>query len=391
MRKASFFLALLIALGVVLPGVLRAADEETLPAATVTPQDYRLRSDDVIDVTVLGQAELNKTLTILPDGTIHYPYLGKVKAAGLTVDQLRARILTGLEDLYNNLEVTVSVKSLRVDKISVLGAVKTPGAFELRRGMTVMNAIAMAGGLVQKPEQVRAALVREGAAQPIDLKRLLNDKDPALNVLLEPDDMLLLQEMETSRIHILGAVSKPGPYELPAGGGLLEALATAGGATDKAALSKAAVLRDDMKIPVNLRAIIAGTPDPNANLALRPGDIITIPENQTRIAVLGEVKTPGYITVPDGQDINVIGAISQAGGQTDKANLREAGIIRVVNGKPQVTPVDLEKLLKKGDIRQNVAVHPDDIIFIPEKRPKRKMNWGSIMSGLYAFGYLAAL
>jgi polysaccharide export outer membrane protein len=379
-------------------------------SVTSTPpsEEYRLRPDDVLEITVLNQPDLARTVTILPDGTIDYPIARQIRASGLTVQQLKAQLTAGLDELYNHPQVTVSVKSMRPDRISLVGAVKSPGSYELRRGMTVMDALAAGGGLTQRPERVRMALVRGGVPQPIDAQKLMVARDVGENLPLQPDDRVIVQEEETRRIQILGAVARPGPYELPAGEGLLDALALAGGATDKAALTRATLLRGETRIPVNMRVLLDGKPAPapspsaagsergKVTLAVSPpdvrtGDILVIPENEAKIAVLGEVKTPGYITIPDGREMSVLGAITQSGGATEKASLRQAGLIRVQSGKPGVTPIDLEKLLKGGDASQDLTVQPGDILFIPEKKRRNRLKWNSIFQSLYYIGVLGVL
>src|SRR5712691_3554936 len=92
-------LCLILALAV-LAAPLFGAPSTPLAAATI----YRLRSEDVIDITVLGLPQLDKTVTILPDGTITYPRLGTIKAEGMTPQELKDHLYKGLDRYYNNLD-----------------------------------------------------------------------------------------------------------------------------------------------------------------------------------------------------------------------------------------------------------------------------------------------
>ena len=95
----------------------------SVPALTPTPlpPDYVLGPDDQIDVSVLGHADFSAAVTVLPDGTFSYPVLGKVHAAGLTVDKLTAKIAAGLSSQLNQPTVTVYLRQGRARRVSVIG------------------------------------------------------------------------------------------------------------------------------------------------------------------------------------------------------------------------------------------------------------------------------
>src|ERR1051326_882674 len=93
-------LALLMSLAsLALAGSLSAA-----PATAPAESSYRLRPEDVIEITVMGLPQLDRTGTILPDSTITYPRLGTIHAAGKTLDELKAELYRGLDQHYNNLD-----------------------------------------------------------------------------------------------------------------------------------------------------------------------------------------------------------------------------------------------------------------------------------------------
>src|SRR5688572_18167652 len=91
----------------------------SLAATEPTTGGYRLRSEDVVEITVLGHMQLDKTVTILPDGTITYPRIGTIQAAGKSTQELQALLYRELDKYYNNLNITVTVKSLRTDRVTV--------------------------------------------------------------------------------------------------------------------------------------------------------------------------------------------------------------------------------------------------------------------------------
>ncbi len=127
----------------------------TLPPITVTGKaagqatsTYRISAGDMIDVYVWGDERLQRSLTILPDGTFGFPLAGTVMAAGHTTSDVEAELSRLLAPQYKGVapQVTVSVKQSTGMQISVIGKVRSPGSFSPTRYVTVLDALALAGG-----------------------------------------------------------------------------------------------------------------------------------------------------------------------------------------------------------------------------------------------------
>ena len=125
----------------------------------VLPSSYVLAPDDVLDIGVQGQEEFQKTVTVSPDGTINYIGVGSVMAAGKTVAQLKQTLTRKLLPQFTQPLVTVSVRETHSRKVSVLGAVQTPGELIYRPGMHLLDAIAGSGDLKQQPELTQITLI----------------------------------------------------------------------------------------------------------------------------------------------------------------------------------------------------------------------------------------
>jgi polysaccharide export outer membrane protein len=133
-----------------------APDSATpLPPITVTGKvagqatsTYRISAGDMIDVYVWGDERLQRSLTILPDGTFGFPLAGTVMAAGHTTSDVEAELSRLLAPQYKGVapQVTVSVKQSTGMQISVIGKVRGPGSFSPTRYVTVLDALALAGG-----------------------------------------------------------------------------------------------------------------------------------------------------------------------------------------------------------------------------------------------------
>jgi len=109
--------------------------------------EYRIGVDDVLDVAVWNVAELQKTAPVRPDGKISLPLVNDVVAAGLTPMELRDQLTKLMAVFVHNPDVSVVVREIRSLKVSVLGQVKTPGRYDLKAPATVLDALALAGGV----------------------------------------------------------------------------------------------------------------------------------------------------------------------------------------------------------------------------------------------------
>lgn len=349
---------------------------------------YLLGPDDVISVYVRNHTDLNeKSLPILQDGTVAYGAVGVLKAAGKSPEQLAAEIQTKLEETRNHCEVVVSVLEVHSRRARIMGAVKTPGGFDLKPNWRLMDLITMAGGLTtSKPGRVTGKLMRASTNEiiPLNIADAFFKPESEANVPLQVDDLVLLEERDVVRqIHVMGEVNKPGAYDLDENTTVVSLVSEASGATEKASLKNAYILRDGNHLPLNLAPALLENKQDDAvtQFKLEPGDVLFLPQIEERYAVLGQVTKPGYYPVSEKEPMTVLKALSLAGGQTQEGDLRKAGILHMVDGKPVANPINIEDMLKKGKLETNVVLKADDILFIPPKS-KQQFNINQIWSGL---------
>jgi len=95
--------------------------------------------------------------------------------------------------------------------------------------------------------------------------------------------------------------------------------------------------------------------------------------NQEAYAVLGAVVTPGTMIYPEDKELNILTALSMAGGQTQTADLKKAILVRpsATGGQPEITPINLWAM-SKGDLSQNITIKPGDVLFLPDKGGSRR-------------------
>ena len=140
----SIWVACFLAFVFAVPGVWSGAHADV--------SGYTLGSGDKIKVTVFGQANMSGEFAVAGDGTVSLPFIGTIRAGGMTVRQLQQEIIDRLRpDYLKNPRVSVEVLNFR--PFDIIGEVQKPGSYPYRDGMTVINAIAMAGGFTYRAKE----------------------------------------------------------------------------------------------------------------------------------------------------------------------------------------------------------------------------------------------
>jgi len=166
------------------------------PAAPDEVLGYRIGPEDVLQVSVWNNEAMSRTAPVRPDGKISLPLLNDVQAAGLTPMELRQELMRRLADYMPHPEVAVSVTDVRSFKVSVIGAVPKPDRYELKSWATVMDVLAMAGGLNEFAARSRIVVIRsqEGRTQriPFDYEKVRSGDPAQANFHLVPGDIVMV-------------------------------------------------------------------------------------------------------------------------------------------------------------------------------------------------------
>ena len=266
--------------------------------AQMKPADEsRIGPGDLLEISVFEAPEMNRTLRVSTNGAISLELLGPVQAAGFTPRELESALQEQLRRSYiKDPHVGVFVRELESHPVSVVGAVKKPGVFQIRDTKTVIEMISMAEGLADDAGDT--ALIMRSSDTPVqiqnpkivqvNLKDLMESKDPASNVLVYPGD--IIKVTPAGIVYVVGEVHKPGGFVLKNNQNisLLQALALAEGMTRTSAASQARIVRTDVKtakrieIPVNLGKILSSKA---ADPELQPEDILFIPNSSAKSAL----------------------------------------------------------------------------------------------------------
>jgi len=162
--------------------------------------EYTVGIDDILDINVLQPDKLLADVTVAPDGTISFPYIGSVTVKGLTLTEIQTEIQNRLADGYMKYPVvTVSLKESRSRKFFVYGEVMHPGPYPIDENVTVLRAISMAGGFTKFGSSSRVKLLRvdkdKKGYKPvkINIKAIMNG-DSAKDFLVKSGDIITVSE-----------------------------------------------------------------------------------------------------------------------------------------------------------------------------------------------------
>jgi polysaccharide biosynthesis/export protein len=171
-----------------------------------------ITTNDVLQISVLYQTELNSQARVEPDGTINLTYAGRIRAAGLTTGGLAQKIANILKSkgLVKTPQVTVELTSFGT-QVSVLGAVGKPGNFTLDRPSSLIQILALAGGINEDAGAATIVVHTRGGVRRIDAKELFLGR-ASDNLVLGNNDSIYVEQ--GAIFYLTGYVNKPGQYPI---------------------------------------------------------------------------------------------------------------------------------------------------------------------------------
>lgn len=250
--------------------------------------EFKIGAKDLLEISVFGLEELNRTVRVSEEGKISLPLLGEIQVGGLTKTELEKKISQLLEEEYlQNPQVTVFIKEYQSKRVFMLGAVGKPGPYELLGRQTLLHLISQAGGLTNDAgdEIIIIRKLQDGTNTSfrIPIDDLILEGDTELNIPLEPDDIVNIPADKAVFVYVFGQVRNPGALEVKKSNmpTLLRAIAQAGGFTDRASKSGVIIKRIDQEgketqIKVNVKDIIKGK---RKDIPLKENDLVYVPES----------------------------------------------------------------------------------------------------------------
>ncbi len=249
--------------------VLSAA---SAPKRAEWQQRLTLGPGDQLNISLFEVADTTRNdVPVGPDGRITFLQARDVIAAGLTVDELRARLDAELGKFYQNPRTIITPSAFRSKKYFVLGAVVNKGVFNFDRPLTVIEALARAGGTetgvyerntVELADLQHSFLVRNRQRVPLDFERLFQRGDLSQNIPLEPGDYLYLALASANEVYVLGEVAVPGIAAFLPRTTVVSAISARGGFTARAFKSRVLIVRGSLNKPerivVDVSEILSG-------------------------------------------------------------------------------------------------------------------------------------
>jgi polysaccharide export outer membrane protein len=296
------------------------------------PQEYVIGPEDVVDINVFEASEMNRGVRVSASGEISLPLLGAVTAAGLTPRELETNLEELLRQKYiKDPHVSVFVRDMQSHPVSVMGAVRKPGIFQIRGSKTLLEILSLAEGLA------------DDAGETVVIMRRAGEKNAPEFASAKTTDLapysprLRFQDFDA-----------PGATDADRG--------------EVAAISQAA--NAQRVVQVNLKDLLDST-DPRSDPTVYPGDIVKV-SRAGIVYVVGAVGRPGGFTMKTNEKISVLQAIALSEGLTRTASKSGARIIRTNerNGARTETPVDLGKILSGRSA--DPMLGPRDILFVPD-------------------------
>ncbi|MCP4745000.1 MAG: hypothetical protein GY874_02510 [Desulfobacteraceae bacterium] len=248
--------------------------------------DYIVGPGDILQIQVWDNDDLNRTIELSQQGSFTFPFVGKVKAANLTVFQIEKLLTRRLSDGYLVApQVNITVSEYQNQKVFLFGEIKRPGSFILKRRSHLMELISEAGGFTEqrgsacvivrpearthrtKPISIHDA--KKSEIIEINIDKLISGAADTPAFYIQPGDSIYIGESE--KIYVTGEVRLPGKLNWKKGLTVREAVSLAGGGTARASVNRIRIIRNKNGVEKMIK--------PKLNDPVLPNDIIKVPES----------------------------------------------------------------------------------------------------------------
>jgi polysaccharide biosynthesis/export protein len=167
-----------------------------IPRGVDVPPDYVIGPDDNLEVIFWRDKDMSAVVSVRPDGRVTLPLLNDIQASGLTPEQLRTAVMTAATKFVEDPNVTVVVKAINSRKVFVTGMVQKAGPYPLMGPTTVMQVLALAGGIQEFADSKNILIMRTENGRPVayrfNYKEVLKRKNLKQNIELKPGDTVVV-------------------------------------------------------------------------------------------------------------------------------------------------------------------------------------------------------
>lgn len=251
---------------------------------------FTLGPGDVIDVEILGDAASHSQLSVGPDGKVYFNLLPGLDVTGLTTGEAKALFEKELTKYVSTAQVSVSLRSVGSKHVWLLGRLAKPGIYAMNGQVTLLEAVAQAGGTLQSTsvsdatEELadlrRSFVMRNGELLPVDFGKLFRESDMRQNIYLQADDLVYFPAAGAKEVYVIGAVKTSRAVPFKENMTIISALAASGGMLADAYPTHVAIVRGSLTEPqvaiVDYKDIVKGKA---TDVLLEPRDIIYVPDS----------------------------------------------------------------------------------------------------------------
>ncbi len=302
------------------------------------PNDYKISLRDQFTVILSGSKDAIFNLNVKLDGTILFPELGAISVVGLSLQEVKDKLARLIEQSYIGVNIDISMQNLSAKKITIVGAVKTPGTYLINPFSTITGALAYSGGISEIGSLRDIKLIRNNKEIfSFDLYDLLINGDRSKDLTLEAGDTLLIKAA-SQFVEINGAVKRPAIYEILENETLENIVDFALGFNHIADKSNISVSFFDSKLSAIINKNISSL-DQSLDSAFSVNVFRYM--NPIEVTISGEVVLPGKYTLND--DSSVEDLYQLVGGFKDQAFLEGIILTRELIRERQIQSIQKVK------------------------------------------------
>jgi len=312
------------------------------------PSDlFTLGPGDRIELELLDDPTSKTLTTVGPDGKIYFQLLSGLDVWGMTLSQAKNAIEQELgKFIRDRVQISLTLRAVESKRVWLLGRLQQPGVYPMPAPMTLLEAIAHAGGPLnvagardvsqgysteEAADLRRSFVIRGGELLPVDFQRLLKEGDLSQNIYLKPDDLVYLPSAAAKNVYVLGAVFQPRAVPYTEGMTLVSAITGAQGILRDAFHWNIAIVRGSLTEPrialVSYKEITKGK---NTDVPLEPGDIVYVPFKPYRfLSKYGDIAMQTFVSSV---------AINEGAHAAVKTEAAPAGVFIPLGSRISVTP-----------------------------------------------------
>ena len=269
------------------------------------PNEYKISLNDQFTIILSGTKEAIFDLNVNLDGSILFPKLGPISVVGETFQEVKTKLKNLIKQSYIGVQIDVSLKSLSAKKITIVGAVKTPGTYLVNPFSTISSSLGYSGGISEIGTLRNIRLIRtNGETYFFDLYKLLISGNRSDDITIESGDVIIIDPAQQF-INITGQVKRPAIYEIREGETLDDLIIFALGFTQIA-----------NKSSLNLRMLdIQSSSIRNINVSKLESGLANVlsvnvnpyvNKNIASVSVSGAIKEPGFYPITINENLEVI-------------------------------------------------------------------------------------